>query len=168
MLLSNLRSAYNTGQGLNGSNLTADNIGMENWGLDTTSGMEYTGNPKTDAAAIKQQIDALMAQYEKFLSAMTIATFDTGGYTGTWGDAEGRLAFLHSGELVLNQDDTMNILNAVQIVRSMASAINSIASGEINSLMNGASGLLGGINNTEQLDQNVHIEANFPNVTQHT
>ena len=167
-LLSNLRSAYNTGQDLNGSNLTADNIGMESWGLDTTSGMEYTGNPKTDAAAIKQQIDALMAQYEKFLSAMTIATFDTGGYTGTWGDAEGRLAFLHSGELVLNQDDTMNILNAVQIVRSMASAINSIASGEINSLMNGASGLLGGINNTEQLDQNVHIEANFPNVTQHT
>jgi len=99
---------------------------------------------------------------------MTIATFDTGGYTGSWGDAEGRLAFLHQGELVLNQDDTANILNAVQIVRSMASAINGIASGEINSLMSNASGLLGGINNTEQLDQNVHIEANFPDVTQHT
>ena len=167
-LLSNLRSAYDTGQNLNGSNLTADNIEITDWGLDTTSGMEYTGNPKTDAAAIKQQIDALMAQYQKFLMGMSIATFDTGGYTGSWSDAEGRLAFLHQGELVLNQDDTSNILNAVQIVRSMANAINSIASGEINSLMSGASGLLGGINNTEQLDQNVHIEANFPNVTQHT
>ena len=155
-LLSNLRSAYDTGQNLNGSNLTADNIEMTDWGLDTTSGMEYTGNPKTDAAAIKQQIDALMAQYQKFLMGMSIATFDTGGYTGSWSDAEGRLAFLHQGELVLNQE------------RSMANAINSIASGEINSLMSGASGLLGGINNTEQLDQNVHIEANFPNVTQHT
>jgi hypothetical protein len=50
----------------------------------------------------------------------------------------------------------------------MASAINGFASGEINSLMSGTAGLLGGINNTEQLDQNVHIEANFPNVTQHT
>jgi hypothetical protein len=34
---------------------------------------------------------------------MSIAAFETGGYTGTWGDAEGRLAFLHQGELVLNQ-----------------------------------------------------------------
>ena len=167
-LLSNLRSAYNTGQGLNGSNLTADNIGMTDWGMDTTGGMEYTGNPKTDAAAIKQQIDALMAQYEKFLAGMSIAAFDTGGYTGSWGDAEGRLAFLHQGELVLNQDDTQNILNAVQVVRGMANAINSFASGEINSLMSGANGLLTGISNTEHLDQNVHIEANFPNVTQHT
>ena len=167
-MLSNLRSAYNTGQNLNGSNLTADNIGMTDWGMDTTGGMEYTGNPKTDAAAIKQQIDALMAEYEKFLAGMAIATFDTGGYTGSWGDAEGRLAFLHQGELVLNQNDTQNILNAVQVVRSMASAINSFANGEINSLANGASGLLAGISNTEHLDQNVHIEANFPNVTQHT
>ena len=167
-LLNNLRSAYNTGQGLNGSNLTADNIDMTSWGMDTTAGAEYTGNPATDAAAIKRQIDTLMAQYQKFLQGMSIATFDTGGYTGTWADAEGRLAFLHQGELVLNQDDTKNILNAVQLVRNMANAITNFANGEIGSLMSGAIGMLGGISNTEQLDQNVHIEANFPNVTQHT
>ncbi len=167
-LLANLRSAYNIGQNLNGSNLTADEIGMTGWGLDTTAGMQYTGNPKTDAAAIKQQIDALMLEYEKFLAAMSIATFDTGGYTGTWGDAEGRLAFLHQGELVLNQDDTRNILTAVQTVRAITGALNGVVNGELNSIMSNATGFLGGLNRTEQLDQNVHIEANFPNVTQHT
>ena len=167
-LLANLRSAYNTGQNLNGSNLTADEIGMTDWGMDTTTGMEYTGNPKTDAAAIKQQIDALMSEYEKFLTAMSIATFDTGGYTGTWGDAEGRLAFLHQGELVLNQDDTRNILTAVQTVRAITGALNGAVNGELSSVISGATGFLGGLNKTEQLDQNVHIEANFPNVTQHT
>ena len=73
------------------------------YGLDTTAGLNYTGNPATDAATVKKQIDALMSEYEKFLSQMAIATFDTGGATGSWADAQGRLAFLHKKELVLNQ-----------------------------------------------------------------
>lgn len=43
--------------------------------------------------------------------------FDTGGYTGDFSDA--KLAFLHEKELVLNQDDTKNILTAVSTVRSL-------------------------------------------------
>ena len=167
-LVANLRSAYGTGQQLNGSNLTADNIAVESMGLDTTTGMNFTGNPKTDAAAVKQEIDRLMAQYEQFLTQMSIATFDTGGSTGSWGDAEGRLAFLHEKELVLNQQDTANILAAVEAVRMITGSLNGLATGEIGSLINNATGLLGGIDNTNTLDQNVHIEANFPNVTQHT
>lgn len=44
--------------------------------------------------------------------------FDTGGYTGEWGQ-EGRLAVLHEKEIVLNKDDTQKILDAVQIANSM-------------------------------------------------
>jgi len=167
-LVANLRSAYNTGQQLNGSDLTADNINVTGMNLDTTAGNNFTGNPAVDAAAVKQQIDALMAEYEKFLAQMAIATFDTGGSTGSWGDASGRLAFLHEKELVLNQEDTLNILRAVQTVRAITSAFGSVADSGLSALANGANGFLAGINNTEQLDQNVHIEANFPNVTQHT
>jgi hypothetical protein len=36
-------------------------------------------------------------------------TLATGGYTGAWG-ATGRLAILHEKELVLNKQDTLNIL----------------------------------------------------------
>ena len=50
----------------------------------------------------------------------------TGGYTGEWG-ASGKLAFLHEKELVLNKEDTENILAAVGIIRSIESALDSRA-----------------------------------------
>jgi hypothetical protein len=46
--------------------------------------------------------------------------FDTGGYTGEWGP-EGRWAMLHQKEIVLNAHDTENLLQTVDIVRSIAS-----------------------------------------------
>ena len=167
-LVANLRNAYNLDQNLYGSNLQADVIPVTDNNLDTTNGMNFTGNPATDAAAVKKQIDTLLAQYEKFLQEMSIATFDTGGATGSWGDASGRLAFLHEKELVLNQEDTANILAVVESVRSITSALNGVTNGEIASLVANATGLMGSLNTASQLDQNVHIEANFPNVTQHT
>ena len=48
-LIENLRNAYNTNQVLNGSTLTADNIAVTGNNIDTTIGMEYSGNPATDA-----------------------------------------------------------------------------------------------------------------------
>jgi hypothetical protein len=51
--------------------------------------------------------------------------FDTGGYTGEWGK-EGRLALLHEKELVLNKNDTSNILDAVKISRSVDDKISSM------------------------------------------
>ena len=47
----------------------------------------------------------------------------TGGYTGEWG-SEGRLAILHEKELVLNKDDTSNILSAVETMRQLNSSIS--------------------------------------------
>jgi hypothetical protein len=40
----------------------------------------------------------------------------TGMYTGEWG-SEGKLAILHEKELVLNKEDTANMLAAVGMIR---------------------------------------------------
>lgn len=49
--------------------------------------------------------------------------YATGGYTGSWSggldEQDGRLALLHQKELVLNADDTVNILKAIDMMREM-------------------------------------------------
>ena len=85
--------------------------------------------------------------------------FDTGGYTGKWGP-EGKLAVLHEKELVLNKEDTSNLLKIIEIVRN---AID-------NNISTAGFGLLraAGIStNNETLEQNVTITAEFPNATDH-
>ena len=52
-----------------------------------------------------------------------IVSAATGGYTGSWG-SEGRLAFLHQKELVLNAHDTENMLDMISIVRDFSKAID--------------------------------------------
>ncbi len=47
-----------------------------------------------------------------------VASFDVGGYTGTWGSS-GRLAMLHEQELVLNKADTSNVLKIVELTRNI-------------------------------------------------
>ena len=62
--------------------------------------------------------------------------FDTGGYTGEWsnGDKDGRLAWLHQKELVLNSMDTANILSVVDTVRDITNIGNSIESSIMNNI----------------------------------
>lgn len=94
--------------------------------------------------------------HEKYLRK-----FDTGGYTGSWG-AEGRVAMLHEKELVLNKQDTSNLLAAVGMIRDISKIIdlNAYASsyGNITSTPNV-------VDNTGTLEQQVHITAEFPNAT---
>ena len=71
---------------------------------------------------------------------VTPPKFRSGGYTGEWGN-DGRLAVLHQKELVLNEDDTKNMLSAVQILRSIPYSV--IAQSLVNSSMNTASALSG-------------------------
>lgn len=87
-------------------------------------------------------------------------SYDTGGYTGAWGDT-GRLAVLHQKELVLNKKDTANMLNAVEILRGVTDNIGSDVLSRMASLRAGS---LGGAFGGNVLDQNVHIEATFPGV----
>lgn len=98
--------------------------------------------------------------------AMSYAHLDTGGYTGEW-DSSGKLAVLHQKELVLNADDTANMLAAVQIVRTLDETLGGI--GLVLAAQSAAPAIkpsLGKLNNqNDVVDQNVKIEANFPNVT---
>ena len=93
--------------------------------------------------------------------------FATGGYTGNWAGNNGKLAFLHSKELVLNKEDTENVLGAVQILRSINNAIGSSVLQQAAQLSgNLAAAKVGNANGfTDTLEQNVYIEAVFPNVT---
>lgn len=86
--------------------------------------------------------------------------FRSGGYTGTWND-DGKLAFLHQKELVLNADDTENMLASIQLVRQIAKQLD-FNSQQISTLSSS------GFTVSSQdgtLEQNVRIEANFPNAT---
>ena len=93
--------------------------------------------------------------------------FDTGGYTGDWDNGiteakNGKLAFLHQKELVLNETDTANILNAVNMIRAMTDGLKSGALSSALSNINSFSGM--NSQSSQDLEQNIHIDANFPNV----
>lgn len=90
--------------------------------------------------------------------------FDTGGYTGSWSDGfagtkNGKMAWLHEKELVLNATDTENILNAVTAMRDVVAAMktSSLTSffssvGQTNAFSAAGS----------DIQQNIEIYADFP------
>ncbi len=101
--------------------------------------------------------------YRKF----SYDSFDTGGYTGEFHDPQGagRLAVLHSKELVLNEVDTKNILNAVNAVRNMTTNFRNGAFEDlVQSLNREGNQMLAGQAVQDTLEQQIHIDANFPNV----
>lgn len=90
-------------------------------------------------------------------------SFDTGGYTGNWNSADGRLATVHEKELILNKEDTSNFLDALSILRSLNL-----------SMLNNLSQMSGGYGNALSayeflremlIEQNVYINAEFPNAS---
>lgn len=98
----------------------------------------------------------------KFTSTNLVG-YDTGGYTGDWSDGSGKLALLHSKEIVLNANDTQNILKAVESVRAMTAAMKGATLAE-------AVGSISSIGKSietanSRVDQNVNITAEFPNAT---
>ena len=103
--------------------------------------------------------------------------FKTGGYTGDWPGPDGKFALLHQKELVLNATDTKNILAAVQELRSLnldyltsniKTKASNILSGMLSEFATAQSTLASSLHaagaDGQVLDQNVHIEASFPNV----
>lgn len=103
-----------------------------------------------------------------WLKQSQISGYDTGGYTGDWGDDDGRLAILHKKELVLKDTDTENMLMAVGIVRDMASMLNNLNTNVMDRLFGLSTGLNVPMSSisaaSDTLEQNVHIDASFPNV----
>ena len=92
--------------------------------------------------------------------------YATGGYTGNQGvrGVDSIPAMLAPGEYVLNADDTTKILSAVQLLRGLSSGALAAAANAITKLANGSIPQTG---QTEQIpvQQDVHIEATFPNVS---
>ena len=108
-----------------------------------------------------------------------LSSYDTGGYTGQWsnGSKEGRWALLHQKELILNEQDTPKILDAVKLVREMTTGsiildmqnrMNNLISSLENDLIGTYVGLEAAATsvytNGQALEQQVHIDATFPNV----
>lgn len=89
--------------------------------------------------------------------------FDTGGYTGDWNSKEGKVAMLHEKELVLNKQDTSNILMAVSIVRTLSAKLSNMTNNMMNSI-NSHNAAAAIPTQDKTLEQNVKIEASFPNV----
>lgn len=88
-------------------------------------------------------------------------TMASGGYTGDWHTTDGKVAMLHQKELVLNEDDTKNVLSVVDLVRQMINPNAATVNNTINySPLAAAS--------AGELQQQVHIEASFPNVQSHS
>lgn len=89
----------------------------------------------------------------------------TGGYTGDWAGSYGKLAFLHQKELILNKDDTKNFLSSIEVIERILDTIDLHA---MNSQLSGILQSPGFIQPQETtIEQNVKIEASFPNVTNH-
>ena len=91
--------------------------------------------------------------------------YDTGGYTGSWNSKDGKLALLHEKELVLNKQDTSNMLQAINQLRDIQSTLGLNANDVLNSIIKDFTTTLKGmnINNSKATNQNITISANFPN-----
>ena len=141
------------------------------WGNDPTRSSKLTGAYGNSFARQVQDIinkngsSGNLVNYgsDKF-SSYSLIGYDTGGYTGSWSDGNsdaknGKLAYLHQKELVLNAADTENILKAVDIVRQMVQTLKSSAVADtFSNIANSVSAQPSG----ETVEQNVHITAEFP------
>lgn len=91
--------------------------------------------------------------------------FDTGGYTGVWGD-QGRLAMLHEKELILNKQDTQKFLDALDIVRQLD--IGNLESNMYESFLLAQKKIIGEWSTPENQSatiQNITINADFPDAS---
>ena len=141
-----------------GANTSVSNERLTNL-FDAASGnSSYTKKQQEDA---KNLINKVAEGDSKFTDKTVSAIgFKTGGYTGTWGP-EGKLAILHEKELILNQDDTQNILSTVSLIRELVNMIDAqAASASLFNLISTPSPNP----NTNTLEQKVEITAEFPNV----
>lgn len=118
------------------------------------------------------QLQAEIDRYSQDVSKMkpeqkrrilaTASQYDTGGYTGSWGN-EGRWALLHEKELVLNKNDTSNLLTTVTLLHDLMARLDQASAWSALRELTPASATT----TTEILEQNVHIEASFPNAVDH-
>lgn len=133
--------------------------------------------PKVGNEKLSNFNDTVNTRVKKY--GKDLYSFDTGGYTGKWNSSEGRIAMLHEKELVLNKEDTANMLKAVEAVRDIQlsyeinknnltntlknSALDKITAG-IKSIADNIKNIFNGTAEKQTMEQQVQIDATFPNV----
>lgn len=126
----------------------------------------YINQHVTLSGGLKKSFKYGWGDRDKY-KAYYYSKFDTGGYTGDWLGNDGKAAILHKKELVLNKDDTKNILSVVNIVRGMQGIISAMNDSMISRTSAMTSSLVpntGFEAGQSDLNQNVRIEASFPGV----
>lgn len=152
----------------------------DSWGKNP-SGKAYTTplqittiSPYADSTH-KYNLGTKAGEYLGWVKKTDIQGYDTGGYTGEWGK-EGKMAFLHEKEIVLNKEDTSKILDAVKLVRGISGDALSGLAGMIAETSRRTIEALGAITQAvmpskiqtqdqgQQIQQNVEINADFSGV----
>ena len=103
-------------------------------------------------------------------SSYNLIGYDTGGYTGgDWTASEkanGKIGLLHEKELVLNKTDTENILNAVDMVRSMVALGRNGNYNDIIRQSNNVVDMASVVQPLDDMGQTIYqVECTFPNAT---
>ena len=131
--------------------------------LETQRSWEALDNEIAKAIVLQSGITGESIADETLQRIIASANFDTGGYTGRWGNS-GKLAILHEKELILNQEDTENLLLSIDILRRLTNALDLQAmSSGLASISSATSINAGG----STLQQDVTIHAEFPNAVDH-
>lgn len=144
------------------------------WGNDPIRSTKLTKAYGTAFAKQVQQIinqnyrSGKLVNYDSMrYSSYNLIGYRTGGYTGDWNDTDGKVGILHEKELVLNQDDTRNILNAVDMVRSMTALARN---GNYNDIIRQSAGVVDMASVVQPMTENMgetiyQVECTFPNAT---
>ena len=173
-----------SGTGGSGSGGGSKNSNEKYYYVQTGSGTDgakfsvYNSAGQSVSGGLSKDLDWIQKNYPNATLKGNLykngTAFNTGGYTGEWnnGDMNGRLAWLHQKELVLNSSDTANILDAVHTVRGITNIGESINE----SIMNGISQMVLSLMNLGNYGKGYNlataeggqesvfnINANFPN-----
>ena len=142
-----------------------------------TSNQQLKNNSNSEYWTMEEQKKIRKDKNQKWLEDQInkIQGADTGAYTGDWSDGfsldNGKLIKVHPKELILNKEDTSNILKTVDIVRGLSDWIDKQVDLMTNSSLSILNHLVDAnipaIDKEQNLNQQVQIEANFPNVTDH-
>ena len=152
-----------------------DSWGKDPSGMAYTSPLQITSISPYDSSTHKYNLGTRAGEYLGWVKKTDIQGYDTGGYTGEWGK-EGKMAFLHEKEIVLNKEDTSKILDAVKLVRGISGDALSGLAGMIAETSRRTIEALGAITQAvmpskiqtqdqgQQIQQNVEINADFSGV----
>ena len=144
---------------------------------DMANNQQLKNNSNSEYWTMEEQDKIRKDKSQKWLDEQIgkIQGADTGAYTGDWSDGfsldNGKLIKVHPKELILNKEDTSNILKTVDIVRGLSNWIDKQVDLMTNSSLSILNHLVDAniptVDKEQNLNQRVQIEANFPNVTDH-